>query len=1488
VLPAAALALVFTLAFSAGVLLHSNTNAGRRRVARETGALVSRLLVAGLLIERIDVLSPGRLAVSRATLFDRLGKPVLQADGLEVRFGAVALVRGIFGDAGVRIALPDVRAERVSVWLTLDPVQGGLTLETAFDTRAPKGPGPSKPIAVSLPHIAVKQALVATDLPGIERARGTVTDLAAGLDVSPAGLSLTLKSGDARILHLLPEVIAGRLDAELRLPGKTRAELDARAGAAPVVAEVRWQGQTLELGARSSELTPAAMQRLVPGWPLVLPLRASAQAKGEPAALQAGVEGSAGATRLTGHGSLRLVPEVRSDLNVHVEALDLRLFDAEAPATALDVDARVALALADGAVTAGVNGTLAKLAVAGHAVPPLAVTLSYGRDRLTGTATVLDPALASELTFELSPARELSFEASAKELELGALARFGVQAEGRARAHAKGTLAGGQLAAELDATVNEGRFAEIRAANVSVRARVHGPVARAGELQIDLRADGTKLEAAGVKLAQFRATANGTVERAAVTLAGATPGGVTLDASAGLAPGAGPTLRDVRLESSHGAARLRVTAPRVVVEPDGVRVEELALHAGRGELTGSVVARTSGTVVKLVANELELAAVLGALGLPAQGIAGRIDGRIELDERAHERQGHAHVELRDGAFPPLEPVAGTLDLDFEHADVRVVAALRAADVGSVELDGAVRLERPLLAPNALHELTGEVALSLPAVNLARFSELWLADSGTVLAGRATAAVHFAKREPHAVPNISYELTTHELAVASAGAKGAGGPGVRLDIDSKGDLFTPHGSRIAFQLVDAQGPWIAANLEHALGPDAFAQGDLAALHRAALDAPLRARITAYRRPLKMLGVRGSSALEGTAAGVIELTGSAREPELDATASVVGAKLRPDSDEEQLALALRYSAARETYTLEAHAGEAGHELDAECAGRFGWVTRGLGKDWSAKGRARLTGVGLARLARLLDVPVEGDVSAELAFDVEPTRIDATGGLELVGLSLDRRPLGNGKGRIAVANGRAEASFRVSNGRSTLELLGRAGIVSLERGLAVDTAQNGMVRATAEDFDLGPFGLLARGTATRVGGRLNGRAEIDWGASTAGKAATTLRANATVRDATVSLVAGGGLIQKVEAQALADGDGPLRLTFSGAARSRQPNVEGTAELRFAGPRFKRLDAKVALDGFPLLYDGVLMGRASTTPNAPKLAVAIIAGESGQTVEVEVPAITVKLPESSDKQLIALEDDPAIAVADTAIDPEVERAAANGPGTTTLKVRLGDRVVVKRDALEVPVRATLSMAPDGKLTGTLRLQQGGVVPALGQTFRIARGTVTFKNQDVKAGSLAIETSTRAADGTLIELSVSGTVGAPLVTFRSDPPRPKNEIIALLLGIQADSTSTSDGEQLGRTAMALAMNRLVEGSVLSALQFGAGETSEGEAVSSVSMRVGSKVWLEGRTVKGSNTSVNPDERVSGVVDWRFAPSFSLRTQLGDISGVELRWSLRY
>ena len=90
-------------------------------------------------------------------------------------------------------------------------------------------------------------------------------------------------------------------------------------------------------------------------------------------------------------------------------------------------------------------------------------------------------------------------------------------------------------------------------------------------------------------------------------------------------------------------------------------------------------------------------------------------------------------------------------------------------------------------------------------------------------------------------------------------------------------------------------------------------------------------------------------------------------------------------------------------------------------------------------------------------------------------------------------------------------------------------------------------------------------------------------------------------------------------------------------------------------------------------------------------------------------------------------------------------------------------------------------------------------------------------------------------------------------------------------------------------MNQLLRGSPLAGVQFGAGQTHKGDSVSTVSVRASNTVWLEGRTVRSSTQrAANTAVQSSGVIDWRFARGFSLRTQLGNISGLELRWSHRY
>jgi autotransporter translocation and assembly factor TamB len=279
---------------------------------------------------------------------------------------------------------------------------------------------------------------------------------------------------------------------------------------------------------------------------------------------------------------------------------------------------------------------------------------------------------------------------------------------------------------------------------------------------------------------------------------------------------------------------------------------------------------------------------------------------------------------------------------------------------------------------------------------------------------------------------------------------------------------------------------------------------------------------------------------------------------------------------------------------------------------------------------------------------------------------------------------------------------------------------------------------------------------------------------------------------------------------------------------------------------------------------------------------------LEVSVPALDVSLPDAPDTTLIALDDDPSVVVLEEARAALPKARREPSAGTLVLTLKLGKKVQVTQGELKVPVSGALTLAPDGRLSGTIRFPAGGVVPAFGQTFRISEGFVRFQDQDVSDGVIAVKAATRVADSTSVELNVSGTVGAPVILLQSDPPRSEDEIVALLVGLRPEDSTGDQGQQLGGVAWALAMNRLVKGSALGRLQFGAGQTSEGSEVKTVSMRVGSKVWLEGRSVRASDTSLNQSDQASGVVDWRFAPSFSLRTQLGTVSGVELRWSHGY
>lgn len=1488
------LALLLGVSTLIGVVLHLDTALGRRLIAREVNALVSGLVTSELRIEKIALLSHDRLLIERASLNDLQGKPVLWAEGLEARFGLISLLSGIVGASSVRVNVPEVRIERFGLGLNEDPKRSGhFTLESSFDSRTPKSGGPPAPVVVELPNIQVRSASVRTNLRALASASADVSALRAGLVVSNDGVVLTLDSRDAHVQKLLARDVRGQVGGQIRLPGVTAATFDVRAGNAPVAGSFRLDESGLGMTASSALLTPEAMRELFASWPLLVPLSARAEARGPADALKLLAEGRAGPTRVTANGTLALVPELKTELDVTLENLDFRAFSAAAPTTSLNASGRLELRFAP-VLEVRFTANVPEWQLSGATVPPLDVRGTYAGGRLVGNLVTTSRESPLALDVELAPEGGMRFSGSATNADLRWLAAYGFPASGRATLRAQGTLEAGELSASFEGNVASFSAAGIEARSATFRGKLLGPVREPAALRLEAATQGTGLRVAGAAYQRFEARAGGSGKRQKISVELGSENQATLAASAELGLGEPLVVEGISAEARRGAAVSKLDVERLSLERRALTVQTLELQTGQGELSGSFALRPARERADLTAKGLDLALLARSLGLENRELGGVLDGRITIQESGGRRVGQARIRLREARVGELEKLEATLLAVVDGPSVEADATLEVPGLAQGKFEARGELRGALVAPDVLERMSGEATLRLHAIELDELSRRYLGETDLALRGQAEAELYARRQSPAARPELSYRVRTQGMVVAAVHEQRGAGKGelrAKLDLSSRGELMRAEGSRFWLELSDARGPWIEVELEHSLAARELERALSSGALDAIVDAPIHAQLKVNERSMSALGGVGLESLDGRLSAIAGVTGSLRRPELSASLRLSDLSVPAvGGDKLGLDAAFLYSSLRDRFAFEArtHEGQ-GDRLELSATGALGLAVAGPGGLPSARAQAIIERLDLARIGSVLGVPLTGSLTGQVLLELGDGNLDADAALDLAGISVEKRELGDGTLRASVKQGRAQAAFRLGNDQALLELEGAAGLLIRREGLLLDPARERTLRFTARAFELENFEPWLKPIVNQLSGKLNGH--LDWtqrGGSAKEPGSSKLRANATISDGSLSLVAGGGLLEHVEIGAIAEGGGPLGIKFSAAARSRKPNIEGNAELRMRGASLDRLDAKVYFDGFPLVYEGVLLGKATIARGVPPLSLSVREREQATHLEVSVPALEVSLPEATDTALVSLDEDPSVVVVETPVSPQENARKLRSDGSLILSVKLGNQVRVTQGELRVPLGGALTLGVDGRLSGTIRFPPGGVVPAFGQTFRISEGFVRFKDQDVSEGVIAIKAVTRVADSTSVELNVSGTVGSPVVLLQSDPPRSEAEIVALLVGLRPEDSTGEHGQQLGGVAWALAMNRLVKGSALSRLQFGAGQTSEGNEVKTVSMRVGSKVWLEGRSVRASDTSLNQTDQASGVVDWRFAPSFSLRTQLGTVSGVELRWSHGY
>jgi hypothetical protein len=482
---------------SALAYLHSAS--GRRFLAAKVSTAVSQEFVAELRIERIDVLSHERVLISGATLFDADKRAVIHLKGVEAEFDVLTLLRSVAFEPAARIELSSVRVERLEIGLFRTKT-GGLSLVQAFESKKPSPPPakPSKGPLLRFPKVALECVALRTDLSGLEQATAELRALRLNFGWSPEQLSLGLASDEVRVVRALPVDGQARLNVQIRAPGTTQVTLEGSLGALPVQASLRETDGEVALSLSSASLTPEAMRVLVPAWPLHEPLQVRVELSGRLQAMQARVEAQAGQSQLVASGPLALDPSVKGRLSLTGRNLDARLFAPDLARSDLGLDATLEFSV-EPAIRAELNARIAKGELAGVPLPGIELHALYAGNQLTASAASSDPALPVSADVVVSPQGALTGHARAQNLNLAALAPYGLRAQGQLDLEASAELVQENLVAEFEARIRDLLLAPLRAQAIVVHGKLRGPTTRLEQLALELQAEGTKIALAATE-----------------------------------------------------------------------------------------------------------------------------------------------------------------------------------------------------------------------------------------------------------------------------------------------------------------------------------------------------------------------------------------------------------------------------------------------------------------------------------------------------------------------------------------------------------------------------------------------------------------------------------------------------------------------------------------------------------------------------------------------------------------------------------------------------------------------------------------------------------------------------------------------------------------------------------------------------------------------------------------------------------------------------
>lgn len=1522
---------VFLLSLAFGAVVHLNLNVSRRVAAQIVVGPLSDLLRGTLQVRSFTRLERNGISVDEVVVLDPEGRTVLEIRELSVEVDVFSILERVFSDAAkLSIEVDRVTALDCKVNLlpttTRDEKGQRLSYPSIADAFEPvktsaKSAKKGRPIRLWFPKISLRNV----------HARGSVADspvLDAQVRSASASVLSTDKGAsiDVNRFHLKVSGVGGvdtraHGEVHIRAPGAVWGDVQGKFGQVPLSQAFRFENGNIDIKGQLPSLKPEALRPLLGSWPLDKEISIQSHIQGKSPTLTA----SATITAPNAQGKptevlgvLHLKPRLTLDVKAVTHALNLQDHLSTLPKSSLDSEIRVRVRSEQEGIAAVFDGKIADGRIADQSTPAAKITGKFSSQGLSADGQLVEPGLSAKVSVTHSEKSGTEASAQIEELDLTVNERakkYALGSAGIVRGTIKASLLGDSFVTQADATVENFRRDNIASGRARLEGNLKGNVSTILKSQTNLKLTLGASRVGPVEIRSGTLKANGALLSPEVQLTAETTRGLTLEASTKTQLERGE-FSDISASLSGRGEPILATAQRVSTADSRVRVKNLVIRS-IGEIRADLDFGADGGKIDLEAEKLSFSRIASNLGFPKNEFGGDLNANVHLLVGAHS-EGTIDFELTEGALLGVSDVDVDAHATIEGRTTRGNLNGSIADLGRIESSWEGELAGPIHSVSSYERATGQFHselrdLDLKGLSLLLGKSLGLPDTSGSLSARLDVERHSGATFP--TGELSFE--TKKLALSL----GEGEERTRVEgLDVEGVLsLRPSDDRLegVLRLNDRYGTLasLSTSLELPLTTWGSALPDASAMKEEFETASMSAVLVVPRRRLDHLPSFFSIPLElGTASLRASASGSLRSPELTLLVSLsrLDGPASPFSRPVDVNFNSSYipvsGELRGSFSLLSGGDQVGSgQLDVLLP--FSHLGEKLGPNepiWTGTASLQLDNAELSLLKELKERKMFGSAQGIVSVDRPGWEPHLESELRLRSLEFGGNPLGDALLETQTYQSDLVARAQFTDDYGVLHVQAEAGVRPSPWLLEFAEKKPIYLTLQAERFDAAIAHPFATEVLDELSGSLSGKLKAEWAPPTdkSGEWTANLSGTMAMSDGTITPTALGVRLEDAQVTMTAAPEGTMNVIrvkgLSARAASNRHNLKGDAILYFNNLTLSGGTFHVSPEDVPLRSNDVELARLTGTAQGR-----FETSEEKTRVELRINNLEATLPEASDSNLFVLDENPTIEILQRPA-PEKTAAQEEKPSVTELKFVLGNNVRIKSEFLDIKLRGQpqMRLADDLEMRGALELIPGGRILVLGRRFIVEQGTVLFDTADAGDPHLSIAAAWSAPNGVRVRVTVGGTANAPQLSWSSEPALPggEAEVFALVLG-GGGGSSTDQGQASISSGLAFAANEALGQTGTDRVQFySTQETSgtEGRVASlndssresyTATYRISDELWFEGSYEQASGTGPQTEARsgVSGTLDWRFHPHWSLRSEVGMLgAGLDLVWRYRY